>query len=364
MGRGGAWCGTIVAQSADGDCPVVLANDLSRSVTAFDQSSTLVAVIEMSANSWLVAATVPGIERQPMKKLKPDAATVLKLLERWRMEALKAGWRISRIVVAFESGRDGFWLARWLIVRGLEAHVIHSASVAVSREQRRAKTDRLDATMLMRVVLGWLRGERGHCGMVAIPTLEEEDARRPSRERESLVGERTRITNRMKSALARLGVRGFKPHLRKAPQRLAALRTPEDTGLPPNILEEFRRDMARLALVREQIAAIEKSRIERIERAPNTGPHMMVRLLASVIGVGIETASRSKSLHGQHRRPAQGATKSDRRTCWCARCCHASYEIDARWRAMQGSRAHPMRAARSVARRGSAKLAMPEHVVA
>jgi transposase len=290
MGRGGGWCGTIVAQSTNGGCPVVLANDLSRSVTAFDQSSTLVAVIEMSANSWLVAATVPGIERQPMKKLKPDAPAVLKLLERWRMEALKAGRRISRIVVAFESGRDGFWLARWLIARGLEAHVIHSASVAVSREQRRAKTDRLDAAMLMRVVLGWLRGERGHCGMVAIPTLEEEDARRPSRERESLVGERTRITNRMKSALARLGVRGFKPHLRKAPQRLAALRTPEDTGLPPNILEEFRRDMARLALVREQIAAIEKSRIERIERAPNTGPHMMVRLLASVIGVGIETA--------------------------------------------------------------------------
>jgi transposase len=126
--------------------------------------------------------------------------------------------------------------------------------------------------------------------MVAIPTLEEEDARRPSRERESLVGERTRIANRMKSALARLGIRGFKPHLRKAPQRLAALCTPEGTGLPPNILEELRRDMTRLALVREQIAAIEKSRIERIERAPNTGSHMMVRLLAGVSGVGIETA--------------------------------------------------------------------------
>lgn len=149
---------------------MVLANDLSRSVTPFDQSSTLVAVIEMSANSWLVAATVPGIERQPMKKLKPDAPTVLKLLERWRMEALKAGRRIYRIVVAFESGRDGFWLARWLIVRGLETHVIHSASVAVSRERKRAKTDRLDATMLLRVVLagcgvsaviaGWWRSRR------------------------------------------------------------------------------------------------------------------------------------------------------------------------------------------------------------
>src|SRR5207245_1529028 len=105
-----------------------------------------------------------------------------------------------------------------------------AASVAVSRERKRAKTDRLDAAMLMRVFLGWLRGERGHCGMVAIPTMEEEDARRPNRERESLVNERSRIVNRMKSALARLGIRGFKPHLRKAPERLAGLRTAEGTG--------------------------------------------------------------------------------------------------------------------------------------
>ena len=144
--------------------------------------------------------------------------------------------------------------------------------------------------MLLRVLLGWLRGERGHCGMVAIPTLDDEDARRPSRERESLVGEKSRITNRMKSALARLGIRGFKAHLRKAPERLAVLRTPEGTGLPANITEEFRRDMARLALVRDQIAAIEKMRVERLERAPDTGPHAMVRLLARVIGIGIETA--------------------------------------------------------------------------
>lgn len=265
-------------------------NDLSRSVVAFEQSSTLIAVIEMGAKSWLVAATVPGIERQPLKKLEPDAAAVLRLIERWRSEAVKAGRTIARIVVAYEAGRDGFWLARWLIACGIEVHVIHSASVAVSRERKRAKTDRLDAAMLMRVLLGWLRGERGHCGMVAIPTLEEEDARRPSRERESLVGERSRIINRMKSALARLGIRGFKAHLRKAPQRLETLRTPEGTGLPPNILEEFRRDMARLVLVREQIAEIEKARIERLRRAPDTGPHAMVRLLARVIGIAIETA--------------------------------------------------------------------------
>lgn len=265
-------------------------NDFSRSNVPFEQSTTLVVVVEMGAKSWLVGGTVPGIERQPLKKLQPDGPALVRLIKRWQGEAIKAGQTIRRVVLTYEAGRDGFWLARWLIARGIEVHVVHSASVAVSREHRRAKTDRLDAAMLMRVFLGWLRGERGHCGMVAIPTLEEEDARRPSRERENLVGERTRIVNRMKSALARLGIIGFKAHLRKAPERLEALQTPEGAGLPPNIIEEFRRDMIRLALVRDQIAAIEKARIERLEQAPATGPHAMVRLLARVIGIAIETA--------------------------------------------------------------------------
>ena len=265
-------------------------DDLSRSVGAFDQNTSLTVVVEMSEASWLVTGMVPGVDRQPLKKLEPDPDALLRLVERWRSEAEKTGRTIERLVLAYEAGRDGFWLARWLRVRGIEVHVIHSTSVAVSREHRRAKTDRLDTAMLMRVFLGWLRGERGHCGMVAIPTLEEEDAKRPSRERESLVGERTRIVNRMKSALARLGIRGFKPKLRKAPERLAALRTPEGGAIPANMLDEFRRDMARLAVVREQIEEIEQARLERLEQAPAARPNAMVHLLARIIGVGIETA--------------------------------------------------------------------------
>lgn len=265
-------------------------SDLSRSLAAFDQNTALTVVVELSEASWLVAGLVPGLDRQPLKKQEPNPVALLRLLERWRAEAVTAGRTIERIALAFEAGRDGFWLARWLQARGIEVHVIHSTSVAVSREHRRAKTDRLDTALLMRVFLGWLRSERGHCRMVAIPTLAEEDARRPSRERESLVGERTRIVNRMKAALARLGIRGFKPELRKAPQRLEALRTPEDMPIPPNMLDEIRRDMARLAVVREQIDAIERARLVRLEQAPATGPHAMVRLLACVIGVGVETA--------------------------------------------------------------------------
>jgi transposase len=126
--------------------------------------------------------------------------------------------------------------------------------------------------------------------LVAVPSIEEEVAQRPSRERESLVGERTRIINRMKSALVGLGIRGFKPELRRAPQRLENLRTPEDLPIPPNTLDEFRRDLARLALVRNQIETIERDRLERLKQAPKTGGNAMVRVLASIIGVGVETA--------------------------------------------------------------------------
>src|SRR5437762_14379494 len=189
-------------------------NDLSRSLVALDQNSTIIAVIELSQSSWLVAG-MSGIERQPRKKLEPSPERLLGLLHRWRDEAVRAGRTITRIALAFEAGRDGFWLARWLAARGIEAHVIHASSLAVSREHRRAKTDRLDTELLKRGFLGWLRGERGHCSMARVPTIAEEDAKRPSRERDCLVGERTRIVNRIKSTLARLGIRNFKPTLRK-----------------------------------------------------------------------------------------------------------------------------------------------------
>jgi transposase len=265
-------------------------NDLSQSLVVFEQHSTLVAVIEMGLKSWLVAGLVPGLVRQPLKRQAADEKLLVKQLYRWRDEAIKADSTIKRIAVAFEAGRDGFWLARWLRAHGIEAHVIHPNSVPVPREHRRAKSDRLDTALLMRAFLGWLRGEAKHCSMVAIPSLAEEDARRPNREHEHLVGERTSIINRMKAALVRLGVRGFNVKLRKAAEQLEKLRTAEGEALPPNTLAELRRDMARLKLVHEQIAAIEKERLARLRRAPRQDTHPMVLLLARVMGIGVETA--------------------------------------------------------------------------
>ena len=265
-------------------------NDLSRSLTSLNLNHTLIAVIELSQKSWLVAGIIPGVEHQPLKKLEPGEDALSTLLDRWRKEANKAGYKVERIAVAFEAGRDGFWLARWLRAQGIEAHVIHAASVAVSRERRRAKTDRLDTEQLKRAFLGWLRGERDHCKMAAIPTFAEEDAKRPSRERESLVGEQGRIVNRMKATLARLGIRSFNPKLKNAAGSLEDLRTAEGEPIPPNTLTELHRDLERRRLVIEQIRQIEAARLERLRRTPKAKPNAMVLLLARVIGVGIETA--------------------------------------------------------------------------
>jgi len=263
---------------------------MSRSLVAFDQNSTVVAVVELSLSTWLVAGVVPGLKRQPLKKLSADADKLVALLERWRDEAIKAGQVINRMVVAFEAGRDGFWLARLLRDRGIEAYVIHASSIAVSREHRRAKSDRIDTQRLMRSLLGWLRGEAEHCRMAAIPTLAQEDAKRPNREHECLVADRTRLVNRMKAALIRLGIRNFNIKLRKAAEGLAALRTPEGEPLPPNTLAELGRELERLALIRAQIRAIEQARLQRLKAAPQQATHPMILMLAKVMGVGVETA--------------------------------------------------------------------------
>src|SRR6202042_1604746 len=114
--RRGQWHHRRSSESTERPMPQL--NDLSRSLVTLEQDATLIAVIEMGQSSWLVAGIVPGVERSPLKKLAVDESALLKLLHRWREEAEQAGHRIKRIAVAFEAGRDGFWLARWLRARG------------------------------------------------------------------------------------------------------------------------------------------------------------------------------------------------------------------------------------------------------
>src|SRR4051812_4953345 len=151
------------------ECPMPQRDDLSRSLVPFQQDGTLVAVVELSRSSWLVAGLVPGIGRHPLKKLDPSEEALLALLRRWRDEAAGAGCTITRLAVAFEAGRDGFWLARWLRARAVEAHVIHPTSVAVSREHRRAKTDPPGTGPLQRALPGRPRGGPGPLRQAAEP---------------------------------------------------------------------------------------------------------------------------------------------------------------------------------------------------
>lgn len=265
-------------------------SDLSKSLVVLKQDSTLIAVIELSLSSWLVAGLVPGLDRQPRRKLGADPEALLALLQRWRDEAVKTGQSIERITVAYEAGRDGFWLARWLLARGIEAHVIHPNSIPVPREHRRAKSDRLDTELLLRGFLGWLRGEARHCTMAQIPSIEEEDLKRPNREHQRLVNERTSLINRLKGCLIRFGIRTFNPKLKTAGERLAGLLTPEGVPLPANTLAEFGHDLARLQLVKAQIKEIESRRLKQLAAAPKHRHVTAIGQLTRVVGLGIETA--------------------------------------------------------------------------
>jgi len=196
------------------------------------------------------------------------------------------------VVLAYEAGRDGFWLARYLEARGIEVYVIQPSSVLVDRRARRAKTDGLDVEMLMRTLLAWLRGEDGVCSMVPIPEEAEEDGRRPTRERQDLVTERRALANRIDGLLATLGISGYKPLRRDRRARLEELRTPEGTALPANAIARIGRILDRLELVMTQIVELEEARNTVVTKAAAEGEaEKMIRALARLKAIGPELAT-------------------------------------------------------------------------
>ena len=261
--------------------------------TAFDHDSTMVVALELSGKSWEVGAIVPGLSRRPRRRLPPrDMPGLLTQLERWRAEALKAGRTVRRIVLTYEAGRDGFWIARYLLANGIEVHIMHPASIPVERRGRRAKTDRIDLDMLLRTLLAWLRGEPRVCSMVRIPDAAEEDMRRPERERERLVSERIALENRVGNLLCLHGVAGFKPRLRKAAERLEELRGFDGGALPPKLMDELRRLLVRHRLLSEQLEEIETAREQALAAAAEQDKAArQIRVLTYLAGLGLGTAT-------------------------------------------------------------------------
>ena len=170
--------------------------------------------IELSCSSWLVAARLPHTEKSRLYRIEAgNTAALLALIAQLRLRASSRQSEAVDVACCFEAGRDGFWLHRLLTASGIAAYVLEPTSILVNRRARRAKTDRLDAEGMLRVLATWLGGDREVCSMVRVPTPEEEDAKRPHREREHLVQEKLRIENRIEGLLFTQGIRK-RPSLR------------------------------------------------------------------------------------------------------------------------------------------------------
>jgi transposase len=229
--------------------------------TPIAMDATLFVALELSLSSWVVMASAPGEDKASKHCVAAcDGPGLLALLDRLRQRAEQRCRRPIAVVVMQEVGRDGFWVHRLLEAHGVRSFVVDPSSIAVNRRSRRAKTDRIDAEAMLRTLMAWARGERQVCAMVRPPTREAEDARRLNRERKALLAERIRHANRIKGLLATQGVFGFEPTLRDRRARLAEVRTPEGAALPPRLLAEIGRQMDRLELALQQLAAVEAAR--------------------------------------------------------------------------------------------------------
>jgi transposase len=222
-------------------------NDLSRIFVA----------IELSRKSWLVTVHSPDKDRMSRHKLEGgDHAGLLALIDRIRERAARALGAMPAAVSCYEAGYDGFWLHRLLLAAGITNHVFDPASIMVDQRARRAKTDRIDGEQMLRTLMAYCRGEPRVVRVVRVPSPEQEDARRASRERDRLIKEQTAHTNRIKGLLRLLGMAVGNPRRPDWLTWLSAQRDWRDQAVPPRIRAEVEREHARLMLVRQQLDAL------------------------------------------------------------------------------------------------------------
>ena len=253
--------------------------------------NTVHVAIELAVSSWLVAARLPGAEKVRLHRIEGgDTAALLALIAELRSSASRKLGGVAEVACCFEAGRDGFWLQRLLAAHGIAAHVLEPTSVLVNRRARRAKTDRLDAEGMLRVLAAWLGGDRQVCSMVRVPTPEEEDAKRPHREREHLVREKPRLVNRIEALLFTQGIRA-RPSLRSWERDLAELRTGDGRALPPLLRAELDRLRRRLVLILELIRETETERAEALAAAADDATARKITALQRIRGVGANFAA-------------------------------------------------------------------------
>src|SRR5215469_2980025 len=228
---------------------------------AHAHDTALFVALELSRSTWLIGSSTPGSDRISKHQVPAaDATALLALLKRLKVRAERSCGTTVRIISIHEAGLDGFWVHRFLEANGVESHVVDAASIAVNRRSRRAKTDRIDVEGLLRTLMGWARGERRICSMVRPPSPADEDERRLTRERGTLVTERTRHVNRIKGLLATQGVFGFEPLHKNRRKRLEELQQWNGQPLPARLKTELVRELDRLELVMSQLGALEAER--------------------------------------------------------------------------------------------------------
>src|SRR4029453_8779885 len=163
---------------------------------------TIFVAIELSQKTWLVTLHSPDRDRISRRPLGGgDDAGLLALLEGGRTRVAGKLGTAPKVVTCYEAGYDGFWLHRLLTAAGITKLGFDPASIAGEQGSRGAKTDRIDGELLLRTLMAHLRGEPRVVRIVRVPSVEQEDVRRASRERDRLVKEQTGHTNRIKALL-------------------------------------------------------------------------------------------------------------------------------------------------------------------
>jgi len=250
-------------------------------------SATLFVALELSRSTWLVAVHSPTIDKVGQHRLAGgDVEGLLDLITRKRVQAAEKLGQPVRVACCFEAGYDGFWLHRWLCAQGIENRVLDPASILVSRRARRAKTDRLDVAGLRRTLMALERGDTQVCRVVHVPSPEQEDARRRSRERSRLVTERGQHTSRIKGLLMTQGIRDFEPTRSDWQVRLGALRTPDGQPLAPCLRAELMRECRRLRQVMEMLAEVDAE-----QQAIAAAEDGIAARLARLRGIGVTFAA-------------------------------------------------------------------------
>jgi transposase len=256
-------------------------HDAHHSQAAVPDMGILLVSLEMSRSKWLVTSLSPVNARMSRHTLKAgDALGLLALLGRLRGKLQEQSGTAVRVIVVQEAGLDGFWVHRVLQGNAIESHVVDAASVAMPRYRRRAKTDTIDGETLVRTLAAWRRGEPRVCSMVAPPSVEEEDRRRINRERDALIAERIRQTNRIRGLLLSQGAGEYDPMRRDRRERLEQLTTGDGRPLGPQLERELSRALDRVALLLGQIRELEKERDTLLAQAK--GPAAQLLRLQSI----------------------------------------------------------------------------------